>query len=67
MKAAVEAEPSRIEYRLDLMRMYETVRNFAAARVELEMARGLDEWGLQRERFDAEGALLDAAVSGISK
>jgi hypothetical protein len=67
MKAAVEAEPSRIEYRLDLMRMYETVRNFAAARVQLDIARGLDEWRLQRERFDVESALLDAAVSGISK
>ena len=67
MKAAVEAEPDRIEYRLDLMRMYETVNNLKAARVELDIARRLDVWGVQRQRLDAESALLDSALGVNTK
>lgn len=67
IKAAAEAEPDRIEYRLDLMRMYEAVNNLVAARAELEAARNLDTWGLQKERLDAESALLDSALSARTK
>lgn len=61
IKAAVEAEPDRIEYRLDLVRLYGVSNNFTLARTELEAARKLDTLGLQKKRLDAEGALLDAA------
>lgn len=67
IKAAAEAEPDRIEYRLDLMRMYEAVNDLGAARAQLEAARNLDRWGLQKERLDAESALLDSALSARTK
>ena len=62
IKAAVDADPDRIEYRLDLMRLYEVVDNLAAARAELEIARKLDTWGLQKVRLDQESAIIDSAL-----
>ena len=67
IKAAAEAEPSRMEYRLDLMRMYEAVNDLSAARTELEAARKLDRWGLQKARLDEESALLDSALKARAK
>ena len=67
IKAAVEAEPDRVDYRLDLLRLYGAVDNLGAAKAELEAARKLDTWGLQKERFDAESALLDAALRERAK
>ena len=61
IKAAVEADPDRIEYRLDLVRLYGVTDNFVAARSELAAARKLDKWGLQKERLNTESALLDVA------
>ena len=66
IKAAVEAEPDRIEYRLDLVRLYGVSDNLAAAKEELEAARKLDPWGLQAARLDAEGALLESALRSRS-
>lgn len=66
IKAAVVAEPDRIEYRLDLVRIYGVSDNLIAARAELETARKLDKWGLFTERFDAEGALIDSALRSRS-
>lgn len=62
IKAAVETEPDRIEYRLDLLRFYEVRANFVAAKGELEAARKLDTWRLHTERLAVESALLDAAI-----
>ena len=62
IKAAVETEPDRIDYRLDLLRLYGVEGNLVAARAELETVRKLDRWGLQKERLDAESALLDTAL-----
>lgn len=67
IKAAVKAEPDRLEYRLDLARMYAAENDLVAARVELEAARKLDAWGLQKARLDAEVALLDSALAARSK
>ena len=67
IKAAAEAEPSRMEYRLDLMRMYEAVNNLVAARTELEAARKLDRWGLQKASLDEVSALLDSALKARAK
>ena len=67
IKAAVEAEPDRIEYRLDLMRLYEVQGNLVAARTELRAARKLDMWGLQKLRFDEEDALIDKALNVRAK
>ena len=61
IKLAVEAEPDRIDYRLDLVRLYAASDNFSDARAELEAARKLDIWRLYTERFNAESALLVAA------
>lgn len=61
IKAAVKSEPDRIEYRLDLVRLHGVTDNFIAARLELDAARKLDKWGLQKARLDAESALLDSA------
>ncbi len=67
IKAAVEAEPDRIEYRLDLIRLYEVVNDLVSARAELKTARKFDTWGLQKERLDAEDALLDSALNARAK
>lgn len=67
IKAAAAAEPNRIEYRLDLMRIYEVVNELDAARAELDVARRLDIWGLQKERLDSESALLDSAFNARTK
>ena len=66
LKAATESDPDHIEYRLDLMRLYEATNNLVAARAELEAARGLDKWGLQTARLDSEKALLDSAFKAQS-
>jgi protein O-mannosyl-transferase len=62
MMAAAEVEPNRIEYRLDLLRYYATIGSWELAKRELNIARTIDKWGLQRKRFDAESALLDATM-----
>ena len=67
IKAAAEAEPDRIEYRLDLLRLYEAIDNLVSAREELDAARKLDTLDLQKERLDAEGALLDTALRARAK
>lgn len=60
--AAVDAEPDRMEYRLDLLRLYEVADNLTAAKAELDAARKLDTWGLYRQRLNEESALLDSAL-----
>jgi protein O-mannosyl-transferase len=67
IKAAVEAEPDRIEYRFDLVRLYGVTDNLAAAQAELATIRKLDTWGLQKERLIAETALLEAALNARAK
>ena len=67
IKAAVDAEPERIDYRLDLMRLYEVQNNLVAARTELEAARKLDKWGLQKKRLDDELAVIDRALQTRGK
>ena len=62
IKAAVEADPTQIEYRLDLMRLHEASNNLVAASADLAAARKLDTWGFQKARLDAEKALLDSAL-----
>ena len=62
IKAAVEADPTQIEYRLDLMRLHEASNNLVAASADLVEARKLDAWGFQKARLDAEKALLDSAL-----
>ena len=66
IKAAVEAEPDRIEYRLDLVRLYGASGDIEAAKSELAAARKLDVWALHTQRFDAEAALLDSALKSRS-
>lgn len=63
VKAAIEAEPDQIEYRLDLVRWYIASGDLAGASAELGVARKLDKWKLQTARLDAERALLDIALS----
>lgn len=67
IKAAVDAEPDRIEYRLDLMRLYEVQGNLVAAGEELKAARTFDKWGLQKLRLDEEDALLERALNARAK
>ena len=67
IKAAVDAEPDRIEYRLDLMRLYEVQGNLVAARTELKAARMFDKWGLQKLRLDEEDALIVRALNARAK
>ena len=62
MKAAVEVEPDRIEYRWELMRLYEAVGQLEAAAAELESVARLDAWGLRKQKLDEERALLAAAL-----
>lgn len=62
IKAAVDADPERIEYRLDLVRLYEVAGDFGSAKAELDAARKLDKWSLLKERLDAEDASLDKAL-----
>lgn len=62
IKAAVDAEPDRIEYRLDLIRLYGVSDNFVGASAELLEARKLDTWGLHAKRLDEEAALLVSAL-----
>ncbi|MEP7155336.1 MAG: tetratricopeptide repeat protein [Betaproteobacteria bacterium] len=60
-EAAVEAEPNRIEYRLELVRFYGVLQDLDAAEAQLKVARKLDTLGIQRNRLDEEAALLESA------
>jgi len=61
VKAAIDAEPARMEYRLDLVRLYGAMSDYVSANAALSEARKRDRWGLDKNRLDSEAALLAAA------
>lgn len=61
IKAAVEAEPDRTDFRFDLLRWHAAVGDLSAATQDLEALRKLDVWGILTRRLNAESQLLDAA------
>lgn len=58
---AVEAEPDRVDFRLELIRLFLVVGDFTSARSELEVARKLDRWGTYGAKLETERLRLESA------
>ena len=66
IKAATEAEPERIDFRLELAKLYVVLDNPAAARAEVKVARKLDIWALHSAEIEAMSARLDSTSGAKS-
>ena len=64
IKAAVDSEPDRIDFRLELARLYVAIDDPAAAGAELAVARKLDKWSLHAAEITKLNERLDLALSG---